>query len=156
MLHGAMERRPTTRAAAVLDELVDRLDFRSRLREYAVWNVWDEVVGPILATRSEPLRIEEGKLFIRVGGSAWMQELQFLKDEIRTRLNQRLGAPLVKDLFFVLGRVERRRKDEAKPRVYPVDESRVASLVPAVGRPAIEDALRRVARARARRLGPES
>jgi len=156
MLEAAMARRKTTRIGPVLEELVDRLEFRSQLREYAVWNVWSEVVGAILAARSEPLRIEDGKLFIRVGGSAWMQELQFLKDDIRTRLNQRLGAPIVKDLFFVLGRVTRPQRREPAPPAHPVDESRVTSLVPDVGHPEIENAIRRVARARARRFGPRS
>ena len=42
---GSVARRPVARAAQVLDDLIDRLAFRERLREHAVWNVWAEVVG---------------------------------------------------------------------------------------------------------------
>jgi predicted nucleic acid-binding Zn ribbon protein len=144
------------RAGSVLSDLVERLPFRERLREHAVWPVWAEVVGPLLASKTEPLRIEEGKLFVRVANSAWMQELQFLKDDIRSRLNHRLGAPVVRGLYLVLGAGRPRQKKEDGLPIHPVDESAIYALVPDVRLPEIEAAIRRVARARARRLGPEA
>lgn len=140
----------------MLADIVDRLEFRERLREHAVWNVWSEVVGKLLASKAEPARIEDGKLFIRVSSSTWMQELQFLKDEIRTRLNHRLGAPIVRDIYLLLGAAKRRERKAPPPKIHPVDESAISALVPALGKPEIESALRRVARARARRLGPDA
>lgn len=148
-----MTRRSTARAGAVLRDLVARLELRERLQEYSVWPVWTEVVGELLASKAEPIRIEHGKLFVRVASSTWMQELQFLKEEIRERLNRRVGAPIVSDLFFVLGRVKRVAA-RATPQPHPVDESAIAALVPDSGHADIDEALRRVARARARRLGP--
>jgi len=148
--------RRIARAGNVLADLLDRLPFRERLREHAVWTIWADVVGPLLAFKAEPVRIEEGKLFVRVANSAWMQELQFLKDDIRSRLNHRLGASVVRGLYLVLGGGKPRLKQEATMPFHPVDESRIAALVPDVSRPDIEVALRRVARARARRLGPDA
>jgi hypothetical protein len=121
-----------------------------------VWNVWSEVVGEIIAARAEPVRIEDGKLSVRVSDSSWMQELQFLKDEIRTRINERLRALVVRDIYLVLGRVKRERPQPEATPVHPVDEATIASLVPDTNHPDIELALRRVARARARRLGPQT
>lgn len=144
------------RAGNVLSDLVERLPFRERLREHAVWTVWAEVVGPLLASKAEPVRIEEGKLFVRVANSAWMQELQFLKDDIRSRLNHRLGAPVVRGLYLILGAGKPREKKEGSLPIHPVDESAIHALVPDVQLPEIEAAIRRLARARARRLGPEA
>ena len=146
--------RSVTRAGEVLDDLVDRLEFRERLREHAVWNVWREIVGDLLASKAEPVRIEDGKLFVRVANSAWMQELQFLTDDIRRRLNHRLGAPIVRELFLILGAGKRRKRKDLPLKIYPVDESEIHALVPSIEKPEIEAALRRLARARARRLGP--
>lgn len=139
----------------MLTDLIDRLEFRERLREHDVWNVWAEVVGPLLASKADPLRIEDGKLFIRVSNSTWMQELQFLKDELRTRLNHRLGGNVVRDIFLVLGARKRSKKKEDRPAFHPVDEAAIAAIVPAIDKPDIEAALRRLARARARRLGSD-
>lgn len=36
-----------------------------------------------------------------------MQELQFLKEMVKEKINRRLGEPRVKDIFFVLGGVRR-------------------------------------------------
>jgi predicted nucleic acid-binding Zn ribbon protein len=156
MVGSIVASRKVERAGSVLEDLVERLAFRDRLREHEVWTIWDEVVGEILAARSEPIRMEHGKLFVRVAGSAWMQELQFLGDEVRTRLNQKLGAPLVRELFFVLGHGRRPKSKRREITRHPVDEDVIAALVPETGHPEIEAALRRVARARARRLGPDA
>jgi predicted nucleic acid-binding Zn ribbon protein len=148
--------RTVARAGNVLADLVNRLEFRERLREYAVWNVWREVVGDLLASKAEPIRIEGGKLFVHVANSTWMQELQFLKDEIRTRLNHRLEGPVVREIFLILGAAKPRRKKAPSAKLHPVDESAIAALVPSIDKPEIEAALRRVARARARRFGPST
>ncbi|MGH7856252.1 MAG: DUF721 domain-containing protein, partial [Candidatus Binatia bacterium] len=132
------------RAGGVLSELVERLEFRDRLREHRVWTVWEEVVGEILAARAEPIRIEDGKLVVRVANSAWMQELQFLKEEIRARLNERLGSRVVRNIYLVLGGVRRGRPESDQREVHAVDEEAIAALVPKIGRPDLEAALRRV------------
>jgi predicted nucleic acid-binding Zn ribbon protein len=95
------------RIGDVLGAVLDRLAVRDRLREYAVWPLWDEVVGATVALHARPTRIRRGLLFISVDSSVWMQELQFLKETIRERLNGQLGGDVVKDLFFVLGGTER-------------------------------------------------
>ena len=147
--------RKPIRAASVLTELLAQAEFRDRLHQYSVFPLWGEVVGTELARRTEPLRIEEGKLVIRVDGSAWMQELQFLKDEIRERLNARAGAALVREIYLVSGRVRRRAKAKDVRTLHPVDETEIAALVPSIGLPDLEASIRRIARARGRRLGPD-
>lgn len=140
----------------MLDGLVERMEYRDRLRDYAVFPIWDEEVGAEIACRTEPLRIEDGRLFVAVDGSAWMQELHFLKDEIRERLNRRLGSAVVREIFLVLGRAGRERPRSVPPdpaAEKPIDEAAVAALVPSTGRPDLDAALLRIARARARRVG---
>ena len=153
MLRFVADRSPA-RATAVLTDLVQRLAFRERLREHAVWNVWPEVVGPLLSSKAAPVRIEDGKLFVSVANSTWMQELVFLKDDIRSRLNHRLSGPIVREIFLVLGASKRQKKEDPSSKIHPVDETAIQALVPDLGRPEVEAAIRRVARARARRLGP--
>ncbi len=153
MLDGVAQRHVTP-ARQVLSDLIDRLEFRERLREHAVWNIWRDVVGEVLAAKAEPIRIADGKLFVRVASSTWMQELQFLTDDIKIRLNDRLGAPVVREFFLILGAGKRHKMKDAPAKIHPVEESAIAALVPSIDHPEIEAAIRRVARARARRLGP--
>ena len=53
-----------------------------------------------------------------------------------------------------LGAGKRHKRKDPDPKSHPVDESAIGALVPAIGHPEIEAAVRRLARARARRLGP--
>jgi len=62
----------------------------------------ERVVGPTIAAHARPERMKRGVLFVAVDSAEWMQELQFLKHELRERLNARLGRPAVRALFVVL------------------------------------------------------
>jgi predicted nucleic acid-binding Zn ribbon protein len=90
------------RLGGILKTILERLPMRERLREYAVWPHWQDAVGTTIAQHARPVRIKRGVLCIAVDSPVWMQELQFLKDSIRTQLNMRAGAEVVTDLFFVL------------------------------------------------------
>ncbi len=91
-----------TRLGDVLRAALDRLPFARRLDDYALWAHWDAVVGPTVALHARPLRLQRGVLVVSVDAAEWMQELQFLKHDIRERLNARLGRAAVRDLFLVL------------------------------------------------------
>lgn len=74
----------------------------SRLsREQAVFAVWNEAVGE-LAAHARPVAISGGRLVVAVADNVWMQQLQFMKDEVRGKLNRLLGASLVKEVRFRL------------------------------------------------------
>ena len=98
------ERRPThpTRVADALRAALARLPIARRVADHAVWCEWDAVVGATLARHARPERFRDGVLVVAVDSAEWMQELQFLKYELRDRLNARLGRTAVRDIFLVL------------------------------------------------------
>lgn len=150
----AMAKSPS-RAGLLLSSIAWPPGVAERLREQDVLFVWEEEVGSLLASRTRVRSMDRGRLTVTVSGSAWMQELQYLKDEIRQKLNCRLGAPLVQEIHLVSGSGRRRKpaEDGSVPPPLPVDEAEIAALVPKIGKPEIEAGLRAIARARARRLG---
>jgi predicted nucleic acid-binding Zn ribbon protein len=91
-----------TRLGDVLAAALGRLPEAERLADHAVWAHWDAVVGPTIARHARPERMKRGVLFVAVDSPDWMQELQFLKHELRDRLNARLGRAAVRALFIVL------------------------------------------------------
>jgi predicted nucleic acid-binding Zn ribbon protein len=90
------------RVGDVLRAALGRLPDAARLADHAVWAHWEAVVGPTIARHARPERMKRGVLFVAVDGAQWMQELQFLKHELRDRLNARLGRSAVRDVFLVL------------------------------------------------------
>src|SRR3712207_1638704 len=90
------------RLGAVLEKSLKRLELGARLDEYGVWPVWNEVVGAPIARNAQPEKIRNGTLFVRVTSPVWMQQLQYMKEMIVEKLNQRLRANVVKNIFFVV------------------------------------------------------
>jgi hypothetical protein len=94
------------RVGEVLDQSLKRLDLAPRLDEYGVWPIWNEIVGKPIARNAQPEKIRNGTLFVKVTSPVWMQQLHFMKNMIADKLNQRLKQDIVKNIFFMVGRVD--------------------------------------------------
>ena len=100
-MSGQRNVRPTP-LGEVLRAALARLPLATPLADYDIWTHWDAVVGPTIARHAQPVRLRRGVLSIEVDSSEWMQELQFLKHDLRARLNARLGRAALRDVFLVL------------------------------------------------------
>lgn len=94
------------------------LGLAERLREADIWRLWPEVVGPAVAARAMPLRIIKGTLTVVVSSGPWKQELGFLKGMMKDKLNDRLGAEVVREIILKSGSVEQHAV--APPEEVPV------------------------------------
>lgn len=97
---------PIETLGSVLEQSLQRLDLVARLDEYGVWPIWNEVVGAVIARNAQPEKIRNGTLFVKVSSPVWMQQLQFMKEMIASKLNQRLKGEIVKNIFFMVGRID--------------------------------------------------
>lgn len=91
-----------TPIADVLRAVLERLPDAARLADHELWAHWDAVVGPTIAAHARPHRLQRGILTVSVDAPEWMQELQFQKQDLRDRLNARIGRPAVRDLYLLL------------------------------------------------------
>src|SRR6266513_1966989 len=103
----------TEKLATVLDKSLKRLELSPRLDEYGVWPIWNDVVGKPIARNAQPEKIRNGTLFVKVTSPVWMQQLQFMKEMIAGKLNQRLKSQIVKNIFFMVGRIDEAESDTA-------------------------------------------
>jgi hypothetical protein len=123
-------------------------------RHIELFRIWAAEVGPAVAARTVPSAFRDGVLSVRVSGAAWMQELQFVKDDIRARLNARLGGEVVRDVYFVSGGAE--RKPTPKPSPPPRQAADAADEdveMPKLRDPRLAEVFERLARAHRRRRG---
>jgi predicted nucleic acid-binding Zn ribbon protein len=93
------------RLGQVLDKSLKRMEISTRLDEYGVWPIWNDIVGTTIARNAQPEKIRNGTLFVKVTSPVWMQQLQYMKEMIAEKLNQRLKTDVVKNIFFVVGRI---------------------------------------------------
>jgi len=68
-----------------------------------VWQVWDKVVGDVIALNARPAAFKGKLLLVHVSSSTWIHQLQFLKTEMMVKLNQTLGKAVINDLKFKIG-----------------------------------------------------
>src|SRR5262245_20865852 len=73
-----------------------------------------------IARNAQPEKIRNGTLFVKVTSPVWMQQLQYMKEMIAEKLNQRLKADIVKNIFFVVGRI---RVEDLEVESKPPDPS---------------------------------
>ena len=68
-----------------------------------VWQVWDGIVGDVIAQNARPAAFKGKILLVHVSSSTWLYQLQFLKQEMITKLNNAFGKTLISDLKFKIG-----------------------------------------------------
>jgi predicted nucleic acid-binding Zn ribbon protein len=59
-----------------------------------VFNRWDELVGPELARRCEPVRLAGGVLVVRAENQAWAAQVRYLTGTLKRRAHEVLDQPV--------------------------------------------------------------
>lgn len=113
----------------ILDETVDALGLRDRLRAFRALLNWEEVVGKTVAAAAQPEALKEGKVFIAVKSNAWIQELRFQQRTILQRLNENAGAPIFHELIF-----------RVKPRLRKPSPDKMNANEPVIVEPEVDPA----------------
>ena len=103
----------------ILEKALKKLGLEIRIKEGKIWEIWDKAVGPVVARNAQPESIRGRVLFVRVSTSAWMQQLQFIKERIIEKLNQSLGKTLVKSISFRLGTIPSQSPNESDKKSEP-------------------------------------
>ena len=76
------------------------LGIARRTREaQAIW-LWREAVGPDLARETSAIKLNGGTLWVGASSTALAHQLHLERELIRTRLNESIGAPVVRDIRF--------------------------------------------------------
>lgn len=70
-----------------------------------IWEIWDEVVGPAIAEHAQPSNITKKQLRVNVAEPIWLQELEFVAETIKDKLNKKLGRNAVEKVIFRLGSI---------------------------------------------------
>ena len=144
---------PPSPVGDVLGRVLQHVDPEQQMRVYRLWIFWNDEVGDLIARRAQPAGFSDGVLVVTVASHSWMQELRFLKADLRDRLNARLGADLVRDISFISGSVEGEPGVPQAADAEPIPAEPLVAL-PQIGDAALAEAFARVIRARAKRLPP--
>lgn len=99
--HTPMDR--PARLGAVLEQALKGSRIAINFDLPVIWANWAELVGPSIAQHTRPEAIKGDLLLVNVSSAPWMQELQYLKDEIVKKLNDALGKGTLREICFQIG-----------------------------------------------------
>ena len=142
---------PIERLSEVLEISLKRLDLNARLDDYGVWTIWNQTVGAAIARNAQPEKIRNGTLMVKVSSPVWMQQLQFMKEMITAKLNEQLKSTVVKNIFFVIGRIDLPPDESAEPVATTPPRLVDASFIETIDDPEIRDAFKKLLSSFARR-----
>lgn len=74
-----------------------------RLSRHPVFLLWRETVGEGIARGARPVFVKNDTLWVEVGDSAWLQEMEMRAGLLLETLNARLGKKKLKTLKFRVG-----------------------------------------------------
>lgn len=74
--------------------------YEEKFRENSVPDYWVDIVGEAVARQTRVERIDRGTMFISVSSAVWRNELMMRREEIISKVNQRFGAQVVKEIVL--------------------------------------------------------
>lgn len=87
-----------------LRKILKRMDSTEGLQRAAVVSVWDEVVGSRVASHTRVLGVRNRELLVAMDSPAWANELSFMSETLKERLNQETGENLVDTIRFTVSK----------------------------------------------------
>ena len=91
-----------TRVDTVLAQVLEKYGVRESVERLEVLQEWSDIVGDPLSEVTRVRGVDNETLLIEVRSSAWMTELQVLKNDVLNRVNERFEAVVFEKIVFVL------------------------------------------------------
>jgi predicted nucleic acid-binding Zn ribbon protein len=94
------------RLGGLLPAVLERLGVRDQVRRMEVLELWPDIVGEQLAQCTKAKDITGATLFVEVRSSAWLMELNMMREDFLARVNDRVGDVPFERIVFVQGQTE--------------------------------------------------
>ncbi len=99
-----------THIKEVVDNIFTTSPLKMNLDDVRIWKLWDGVVGKRIAEHARPSWIKKGVLMVKVTDSVWLQDLEFMAEIIRGKLNSKLQREAIRKIRFKVGESPSDRK----------------------------------------------
>ncbi|MBI3990220.1 MAG: DUF721 domain-containing protein [candidate division NC10 bacterium] len=110
-----------------IQHLLEGIGFPAGVEELRILACWDEVVGEQVSRRAKPDGLKGGRLYVIVEDPVWLHQLSLLKPALIASLNERLGFPVVKELYLKVGKLPSASKKDS-PALSPDPSIEVETL----------------------------
>ncbi len=95
-----MRKSNTQTIASVIKDYLKEIQIEGKLKEVQVVNSWEELVGKVIARRTNRIYIKNGKLYLHMNSSIVKNELLMHREGIIERININAGEEIVKEIVI--------------------------------------------------------
>ena len=88
--------------APILQGVLSRAHLQQGLSNYSVFSCWSEVVGPMLAPNTRPLRMQGSTLWVYVDNATLRHHMTFLIPQILDRIREHAPSSHIEQVRFTL------------------------------------------------------
>ncbi len=87
---------------SVLSAVLEKHGVKKQVERMSVLDLWPELVGEHIAEVTKAKGVSDSTLFVEVRTSAWLMELNIMKREFLSKVNEGLGDAPLERIVFVL------------------------------------------------------
>jgi predicted nucleic acid-binding Zn ribbon protein len=103
----------------ILFSALKRRGLAVKIEDNSLLKLWPQAVGPQIALQTQPDVLRNGTLFVKTTSPVWVQQLHFMKEDIRRKLNELAGKEFVKEIRFSIGPVAGKAGQKTEPHSAP-------------------------------------
>lgn len=104
-----------------LQKALKRKKIHIDIVDHQISNTWNKTVGPQISAQTDPFKFKNGTLFVHVSNPAWLQQLNFMKQEIMEKVNLAWEKEEITNIYFSIGETQNSSK---KTTDHSIDFSR--------------------------------
>jgi len=96
---------PLNSLADLLQKTLKSLQLEKPMKSYSVWNHWEDIVGRNIASKAQPVRVQDKTLVVAVISHTWMTELTHMKTMILKKMHEKVQDCPIQNLRFELQKI---------------------------------------------------
>lgn len=89
--------------SSLLQGIVENISRAKKNDINTIVNEWSNITGREIFRHTKPVSLKQGNLLVNVDESAWLYQVSFMKNDIVTALNKKLGQNKIKNIRFRIG-----------------------------------------------------
>ncbi len=84
----------------MIDQILDQLQIKGKLKEVEAIRVWKDMMGKTVARQLRDVTIHRRVMFIKLNSSIVRAELNMMKSAMIKAVNDRVGASVIDDMVI--------------------------------------------------------
>jgi len=84
----------------IISEVLKKYSHNKKANLFQITEIWESAVGSTIANDSRPWKMTKNELEVHVSNASWLQQLNYMRNEIIHKLNERLGEQVIKKIRF--------------------------------------------------------